>query len=248
MPGLGDPLMKAYSRSLTGVLAVLALGLGLLAAGCGDNEPEQRKAFIAFLQQVSNRSGVHVLKPTADDEKAFGDYTKHYAVITSFNNDMRDISQQFLQGMTKFGGPGGARSYEQMAAHREDVVAVGALIDRMQPAIEKRLAQADAEHAALKQPDDLKAVYDATYVKVVAAPAQAIQKSNKILAEGIKASLALADYINAHRDKLTVRGSQITAKDNKTLAEVGAIVKTHQDINKQFQDAQRDGQKLLQGD
>jgi hypothetical protein len=239
--------MFVINRRVASIAALLLLAVGL--AACGDSEPDQRKAFIAFLQQINNRSGVHVLKPSADDEKAFGDYTKHYAVIVNFNKDMGVISQQYNQQMAKMGAQGStaARTIEQMAAHREDVVAVSELIDKMMPEIDKRLAQGNAERAALKQPEDLKTVYDITYARVVTAPAQAIQTSNRVLSEGTKVSLQLADYINSHRGKLTVKGSQILANDNKTLAEVGVLLKAHQDAAKRFQDAQRDGQKLLQG-
>jgi hypothetical protein len=239
--------MIVVNRRAAGFAALILFAVGLVA--CGDSEPDQRKAFIAFLQQMNNRTGVHVLKPAADDEKAFGDYTKHYAVILNFNTDMGAISQQHNQQMAKIGGQGSAaaRSIEQMAAHREDVVAVGELLVKMQADIEKRLTQANAERSALKQPDDLKAVYDITYARVVTAPAQAIQTSNRVLSEGTKLSLQLADYINAHRGKLTVKGSQILANDKQTLAEVGVLLKAHQEAGKRFQDAQRDGQKLLDG-
>jgi|GEM_PF-1114781 len=240
--------MTLFNRRVAGIaaLVLLASGLAFGLAACGDNEPEQRKAFMAFLQQMNDRPGVHVMKPTAEDEKAFGDYTKHYDVILGFNRDMGELSKQFEQQMTKITG-GVNRNIEQMAAHRDDLVAVGTLIEQWQPSIEKRFAQADAERAALKQPDDLKAVYDKTFARVITAPVRAIQKSNQALAEGAKVSLQLADYINSHRDKLTVNGSQVLAKDNKTLAEVGALLKAHQEAGKRFQDVQRDGQKLLQG-
>lgn len=228
-------------------LILFAVGLAAGLAACGASEADQRKAFIAFLQQMNNRAGVHVLKPNAEDKAAFGDYNRHYDVILNFNEDMGEISRRHEQEMAKLSGDGAPRSIEQMAAHRDDIVTVGALIENIQGEIVKRLAQADAEHTALKQPDDLKAVYDVSYARLVTAPVRAIQNSNTVLYEGLQASLQLADYINSHRDKLTVNGSQILAKDPKTLAEIGALVKAHQEAGKRFQEAQREGQKLLQG-
>jgi hypothetical protein len=237
--------MTQVNRRVACFAALIVLAVGLVA--CGDSEADQRKAFIAFLQQINNRSGVHIMKPSADDEKAFGDYTKHYAVITSYNSDMGVLSAQFKQQAAKLGGGTTDRTIEQMAEHRDDVVGVGELMDKMMPAVENRLAQANAERSALKQPDDLKAVYDITYGKLVTAPTQAIQTSNRVLADGMKVSLQLVDYINTHRGKLTVRGSQIQANDTKTLAEVGALLKAHQESAKHFLEVTRNVQKVLQG-
>lgn len=51
-------------------------------------KPTQRKAFIGFLQtQIVDRPGVHVPVLNAADNKAFGNYTAHYAVITDFVGD-----------------------------------------------------------------------------------------------------------------------------------------------------------------
>jgi Protein of unknown function (DUF3053) len=39
--------MVVINRRVTGIAAFMLLAVGLMA--CGDNEPDQRKAFIAFL-------------------------------------------------------------------------------------------------------------------------------------------------------------------------------------------------------
>jgi len=46
-----------------------------------NSEADQRKAFIAFLQDINNRPGIHFLVPTPNDEKALGPYLQHYAII-----------------------------------------------------------------------------------------------------------------------------------------------------------------------
>ena len=60
----------------------------MLLAACGDKEPEQRAAFTQFLQtRIIDKPGVRVPQLTAE-EKSFGDYAAHYAVITDFNSGM----------------------------------------------------------------------------------------------------------------------------------------------------------------
>jgi len=64
----------------------------------------------------------------------------------------------------------------------------------------------NADRGALKQPDDLKAVYDKTFDKLVTAPTVAFENSAKALSTGIDAAIALVTYINAHRTKMSVSG------------------------------------------
>jgi hypothetical protein len=219
-------------------------------AACGDSEPDQRKAFIAFLQDINNRSGVHFLIPTPADEKAFGPYLQHYAIIEDYNKNMKGPMSDFTSQIAKLGiGPSsGVRTIEQMVAAPQDLTAAKDAVDAMEQGFETRLAKAAADRAALKQPDDLKAVYDKTFDKLITAPTLAMEKSVKALDAGIDASIKLAAYINSHRTKLTVTGMQIMAKDQRMLDEVGPLLKAHQEAGERFVAAQRDGQRILESD
>lgn len=50
------------SRQLLTFAGLLALTLA--TAACGDSEPDQRKAFIKFLDDINHRVGVHFLVRT----------------------------------------------------------------------------------------------------------------------------------------------------------------------------------------
>jgi len=241
-------MMSLFRRATAGAL-LLALFAGVLAA-CGDSEPDQRKAFIRFLQDINNRAGVHYLIPTPEDEKAFGPYLQHYAIILDFNKDMKAASEEFARHVMKLGlGPGaGVRTIEQMAAAPQDLTTAKDEVTNMEQAMEARLAKVTADRSALKQPDELKAVYDKTFDKLVTAPTLAFEKSVKTLQAGIDASIRLVDYINSHRTRLTISGTQIQAKDQRTIDELNALFKAHQEAGERFAAAQRDGERLVRGD
>jgi antitoxin component of RelBE/YafQ-DinJ toxin-antitoxin module len=230
--------------SLAGVLV-----LALATAGCGDSEADQRKAFIGFLQDINHRSGVHFLRPKPEEEKAFGDYLRHYTIITDFNKDLTAVSNDYYERLKKLGiGPNSqARTIEQMVARRQEIPVVKEETTKYVQAIETRVAKVNAERAALQQPDDLKAVYNTTFDKLINAPAQAMVNSNKALLALTDSSMRLVDYINDHRGKLTVSGTQVRANDARTLAEVDVLLKAHQENGRRFQDAQRNGQRVLGG-
>jgi len=238
--------MSALNPAIRGAMCLL---LAATLAGWGNSEADQRKAFIAFLQDLNNRAGAHVLVPNANDEKAFGPYLQHYAIILDFNIDMNGSVQDFIAQAIKLGfGPNPApRSIEQMAAAPADLTTAKDVIDKMEQGVETRLAKANTERGALKQPDDLKAVYDKTFDRLVAAPAVAFENSAKALGSGIDAALALVTYINAHRGKLVVSGMQIQAKDQRTLDELTPLMKAYQDADERFVAAQRQSDRVLGG-
>jgi hypothetical protein len=239
-------MMSIFNRAARVVVPML---FAAVLAACGDSEADQRSAFIKFLNEVNGRSGVHILNPTPDEEKAFGPYLQHYAVITDYAKDMNAAMLAFRDRIQRFGvGPGSLpRTVEQMAAAPQDLPAVKADLEKMEQALETRLAKAKADRAALKQPDDLKAVYDKTFDKLVAVPSTALITSEKVLDDGIDASIKLVDYISTHRNKLVVSGTSIEAKDQRTLNEIAPLLKAHQEAGERFVAAQRAGERLVEG-
>ena len=242
----GAFFMTIFSRRIFSFAAAAMLTFSL--AACGDPEPEQRKAFIAFLQTMISRPGVHVMNPKPDDEKTFGEYTKHYAVILDFNKDMRGVMEEFASKMKQLGlDQATPRTLEQMVTHRADIVAVSDGMAKSLAGMKESLASAQAKRAALKQRDDLKQVYDAIFEKLVAAPVHSVEKVYAALGDAVKASLVMVDYVNAHKAQLVLSGSQVQAKDAKTLAELNDLLKVHNTSGVRFNEARRDLRKTMEG-
>ena len=138
----------------------LAIALPLALAACGSSEPDQRAAFKQFLQtRIVDKPGVHVPKLTADESKSFGEYATHYAVITDFNSDM-DASVKPLGSLVQ---KSTVRSLGDVVSRRDDLKAVQSGLNDMAVQLKAQQAKADSAHAQLKQPEDLKAVYDSAY-------------------------------------------------------------------------------------
>jgi DUF3053 family protein len=227
--------------------AVIVFAVALTA--WGNSEADQRRAFIAFLQDINNRPGIHLLVPSANDEKAFGPYLQHYALILDFNREMNASMSDFVAQLVKLGfGPNPSpRTIEQIAAAPADLAALKDVVTRMEQFIETRLAKLNADRAALKQPDDLKAVYDKTFDRLVTAPTLSMENYTKATGSGVDATTALVTYINAHRGKLVVSGMQIQAKDQRTLDEIAPLMKAYQDAGERFIAAQRQSDRVLGG-
>lgn len=155
-------------KSLFRPFLLLALALPLVLAACGSKEPEQRAAFTQFLQtRIVDKPGVRVPKLTEKEKKSFGDYASHYAMISDFNAAM-DASVKPMGNLMQ---KGAVRSLNDVIARRDDIKTVQAALKDMGEALGNEQAKADAARAQLKQPDDLKAVYDKAYAKTVTVPA-----------------------------------------------------------------------------
>jgi Protein of unknown function (DUF3053) len=238
--------MSVLNRAARGVMPLV---FAAMLAAWGNSEADQRKAFIGFLQDINNRPGIHFMVPTPNDEKAFGPYLQHYAIILDFNRDMNAAMKDFTAQIVKLGfGPNpNPRSIEQIAAAPADLTAAQDVASKMEQLIETRLAKLNADRATLKQPDDLKTVYDKVFDKLVTAPTLATENSTKALSSGIDATIALVTYINAHRGKLVVSGMQIQARDQHTLNEVAPLMKAYQDAGDRFVAAQQQADRVLVG-
>lgn len=184
-------------------LAAAFVSFAVLLAGCLDNEPAQRRAFIEFLQtRIIDKPGLHV--PILSDElKAkLGPYADQYRIMSGFNTDMdAGMSADFARAM-QFGSP---RSLDDLVKHRDMLPAITAGMAKMKDNLDKALADADAAHAALKQPEDLKVVYDRAYERMVTRPANVFRELIPMILASLPAIEKIAAFLDEHRDKIEYR-------------------------------------------
>lgn len=195
----------------------------LSLAGCGDDEPAQRKAFVAFMQsRILDQKGLHVPTPTAEEKKSFGPYAAHYDVILDFQPSVRAILMR--PGMSKRLNI--AHNIPDLLAHRAEMRMMTAEMAKAAEDLKALLDATNAKKAALTQPADLQTVFTAAYQRTVTAPAAAVVSSTPSAIDTLNADLALADYIDAHRDKIQFSGPSLKPTDSKTTEELRALLET----------------------
>ena len=220
-------------KSLFRPLVALALALPLMLAACGSKEPEQRAAFTQFLQtRIVDKPGVRVPKLTEEEKKSFGDYAAQYAVITDFNAAM-DASVKPMGNLMQ---KGAVRSLNDVIARRDDIKTVQTALKDMGEALTKEQAKADAARAQLKQPDDLKVVYDKAYAKTVTVPADTFREVLPQISGTLDSSLKVAEYVEAHKAQIDLSGPMPKVQDPTVLAELNKLL---QDLTAQAQKVQQ---------
>lgn len=212
---------------------LLALALPLVLAACGNKEPEQRAAFMQFLQtRIVDKPGVRVPQLTDEEKKSFGDYAAQYAVITDFNAGM-DASVKPMGSLMQNGA---VRSLNDVIARRDDIKTVQTALKDMGEALTKEQGKADAAHAQLKQPDDLKAVYDKAYDKTVTVPANTFREVLPQISGTLDSSLKVAEYVEAHKTQIDLSGPAPRVQDPTVLAELNKLL---QELSAQAQKVQQ---------
>jgi hypothetical protein len=226
--------MGTLTRSAVRFAAAMLLATAI--AGC-DDEPGQRKAFIEFLQtRIVAKPGIHVPKLTAEEAKSFGDYARHYAVIADFNAGMdANVSKPLQQAMAA----GAPHSLDEVVTRRKDIAAMRDGMATIRGALDTQLATADAAHASLKQPDDLKPVYDKAYDRDVTQPAKAMADIFPDADSSMQAILALAEFLEQNKDKVKVNGSLVEVKDPSVQGRLQALVNALQAKQEGIQKAQK---------
>jgi hypothetical protein len=236
--------MTVINRRWAAVAALLLLAVEL--AACGDKEPEQRKAFIVFLQtRIVDKPGVHVPKLTGDEVSAFGPYVAHFNVISSFTNnpEMESIAKQMQQVTQRVS----LNSIQDLVNNRAALRSVKDDLGKMTVAMNSALASTMKEHDGLKQPDDLRPVYDKAFEKDVLAPVRGFNETVPLVVDIAEATLKLADYVDANRSKVTIQGKAVGGKDARTQREIDNLVKDLSAQGPKFQEAQRRLRVVLTG-
>lgn len=184
---------------LTAMLLVFQL------TGCGDKEGEQRKAFIDFLQNTVMRSGTHLPSLSENQKQSFGNYASDYAIIYGFS---QQINRAVDEGMRPVVDElSTIRVPQDYLTHRDTLRQASGALSVLTQQIQSAKMQADTSKAALKQPDDLKKVYDGVYARVVTQPAN-------VLIPLLPKLQALSQDVVQAGDFLQSQGNRVSFENN----------------------------------
>lgn len=196
--------------------------LTFTVTACFDNEPQQRRAFITFLQtRIIDKPGLHIPIMSDKDVADFGPYADHYRIMNGFHHKLDASISKDLARTMQIGSP---RSLEDLRDQRDVLPVLKTGMANMKADLDKAESEADAAHKALKQPADLKAVYDVAYERMVTTPARVFRELGPMIESMLPAIEELATYLGEHRDTITFRGGAPVVTDPATRARLTTLM------------------------
>jgi len=213
-------------------------------SGCGDKEPAQRKAFMDFLQsRILDKQVLAVPQLTEEQKKQFGEYSKDYAIITGFHHQMNTELNSSL--VPVFAGMNSVNSVNALVEQRDDLKKMADSSLNWKEKIITLRTQADTQHSALKQPDDLKKLYDQAYDKTVVKPSEITEQVFDLLPKVLNLIVEKADFIKSQGKNVTITGNRLQFSTQKQLDKYNAIQQQLVPLNAQLMEYSRQMQQMV---
>ncbi|WP_421670947.1 DUF3053 domain-containing protein [Rahnella sp. EDr1-12] len=213
-------------------------------SGCGDKEPAQRKAFMDFLQsRILDKQVLAVPQLTEEQKKQFGEYSKDYAIITGFHHQMNTELNSSL--VPVFAGMNSVNSVNALVEQRDDLKKMADSSLNWKEKIITLRTQADTQRSALKQPDDLKKLYDQAYDKTVVKPSEITEQVFDLLPKVLNLIVEKADFIKSQGKNVTITGNRLQFSTQKQLDKYNAIQQQLVPLNAQLMEYSRQMQQMV---
>ena len=210
---------RSFARWLAPVLALLVV---MQLTACGDKEPEQRKAFVDYLQNTVMRSGVHIPTLSEDQKQKFGAYTGDYAILVGFSQQLtKSVDASLTPALEQVNQIRTAQDY--MSKRDSLQQSIGAL-NLLGQQIQAAKAQADTARVALKQPDDLKAVYNQVYDKIVTAPANALMPAIPTTAGFVQDLVQVGDFLQAQGNQVSFNNGGVQFRTQQQATQYNTMM------------------------
>ena len=210
---------RVFARWLAPVLALLVV---MQLTACGDKEPEQRKAFIDYIQNTVMRSGAKIPTLSEDQKQKFGNYAGDYAILVGFSQQLsKSLDASLTPALHQINQIRTAQDY--MSKRDTLQQSVGAL-NLLGQQIQSAKSQADTARTALKQPDDLKAVYNQAYDKIVTGPANALMPVIPTTASFVQDLVQVGDFLRAQGNQVAFNNNGVQFRTSQQATQYNTMM------------------------
>lgn len=203
-------------------LSCLWLFAGVLAlAGCVDREPQQRAAFIHFLQtRVLDAPGALAPRLSDHEREELGDYDEHYEVIEAFQQALGAGMDELDQALRTLS----LHSLGEIAERGGQFEALRGRLEQRRRDLMQALARADEARATLLQADDLKQAYAPAYHHAVTEPAAALLAVYPAILDTLADAHRVAQFAQAHAGQLLIDGPLAQVRDPSVQARFNTLL------------------------
>lgn len=220
---------SSLKRWLMPFIAVL---MAFQLAACGDKEADQRKAFIDYLQNTVMRGSIKVPTLSEDQKQKMGKYAGDYAILVTFSQNFNRAMDSTLTPLNN--SIDRIRYPQDYILKRDEIRQSSGALNMLGQEVQSAKAQADNAKATLKQPDDLRAVYDKAYAKVVSNPADAVMPLIPMAASVAQDLLQIGDYLLSLGPQARFDNGGVQLQTQQQVAQYNQMMSTvaakHQDL------------------
>ncbi|HEI6852028.1 TPA: DUF3053 domain-containing protein [Yersinia enterocolitica] len=208
-----------YSRWLAPFLALLVV---FQLTACGDKEPEQRKAFIDYLQNTVMRSGMKLPTLSEDQKQKFGHYVSDYAILVTFSQQLsKSVDASLSPAIAQINEIRVAQDYlNKRDALQQSAGALNLLVQQIRTA----KTQADAAVAALKQPDDLKVVFNKAFDSIVTQPTNVLIPAVPVVSAFVQDLAQVGDFLQQQGTQVTFNNGGVQFQTAQQVAQYNAMM------------------------
>lgn len=232
-------LSRIWTRAL---VPFMALFLVLQLTGCGDKEADQRKAFIDFLQNTVMRSGEHLPSLSEDQKQKFGNYVSDYAILYGFAQQINRAVDSGLKPVVN--ELSAIRTPQDYLTHRDMLRQASGSLGVLAQQIQTAKNQAESSRSTLKQPEDLKTVYNNVYNKVVTQPTASLSPLLPALQTLSQDAVQAGDFLQQQGTNVSFNGAAIQFPTQQQATQYNTLM-SNLSANVQ---ALSQAQRLLQGE
>ncbi|MBW7981012.1 DUF3053 domain-containing protein [Enterobacillus tribolii] len=204
------------------LMPVMAIMMVFQLAACGDKEADQRKAFIDYLQNTVMRGSSKVPTLSEDQKQKLGKYTGDYAILVTFSQNFSRATDSSLTPLNNTISQ--IRVPQDYLLKRDELRQASGALNMLGQQVQSARAQADSAKAALKQPDDLRVVYDKAYAKVVSDPANAIGPMIPMAASLAQDLLQVGDFLQYVGPQARFENSGIQLQTQQQVAQYNQMM------------------------
>jgi hypothetical protein len=142
---------------------------------------------------------------------------------------------------------GSISSLQDVVTDRDRLETARAGVNDMGKALGEALARADAAHARLDQPPELKGVYDKAYDRLVTQPAAAFKEIVPVMDTVLGEAIDLGRYIDEHRASVRLSGPMIETSDPAIQSAINERLRSLQSNQQAVQAAQARMRSVVYG-
>ncbi|CNH59491.1 DUF3053 domain-containing protein [Yersinia pekkanenii] len=208
-----------YSRWFAPLLALLVV---FQLTACGDKEPEQRKAFIDYLQNTVMRSGMKLPTLSEDQKQKFGPYVSDYAILVTFSQQLsKSVDASLSPAIAQINEIRMAQDYlNKRDALQQSAGALNLLVQQIRTA----KAQADSAVAALKQPDDLKVVFNKVFDNIVTQPTNVLIPAVPVISAFVQDLAQVGDFLQQQGAQVSFNNGGVQFQTQQQAAQYNTMM------------------------